>query len=78
MAIFMNWAMQIDTDMLDMAKFFTDFFADESCGKCSICREGTKRLQEILEDIMDGQGTKGHINFYKAPSPGLWSRADSL
>ncbi|MCK5010215.1 MAG: NADH-quinone oxidoreductase subunit F, partial [Deltaproteobacteria bacterium] len=57
--------MDEDTDMLDMAKFFTDFFADESCGKCSICREGTKRLQEILEDIMDGQGTKGHINLIK-------------
>jgi len=57
--------MDEDTDMLDMAKFFTDFFADESCGKCSICREGTKRLQEILGDIMDGQGTKGHINLIK-------------
>lgn len=57
--------MDEDTDMLDMAKFFTDFFADESCGKCSACREGTKRLQEILEGIMEGQGTKGHISLIK-------------
>jgi len=57
--------MDEDTDMLDMAKFFTDFFADESCGKCSTCREGTKRLQEILASIMEGQGTKEHISLIK-------------
>lgn len=57
--------MDEDTDMLDMAKFFTDFFADESCGKCSTCREGTKRLQEILESIMEGHGTKEHISLIK-------------
>ena len=57
--------MDEDIDMLDMAKFLTDFFADESCGKCSTCREGTKRLQEILECIMEGQGTKGHIGLIK-------------
>jgi len=57
--------MDEDTDMLDMAKFFTDFFADESCGKCSTCREGTKRLQEILASIMEGHGTKEHISLIK-------------
>ena len=57
--------MDEDIDMLDMAKFFTGFFADESCGKCSTCREGTRRLQEILEGIIEGQGTKEHINLIK-------------
>lgn len=57
--------MDEDADMLDMAKFLTDFFVDESCGKCSICREGAKRLREILEGIMEGQGTKGHISLIK-------------
>jgi NADH:ubiquinone oxidoreductase subunit F (NADH-binding) len=57
--------MDEDTDMLDMAKFFVDFFADESCGKCSTCREGCKRLQEILEGIMEGQGTGDHIKLIK-------------
>ena len=57
--------MDEDTDMLDMAKFFVDFFADESCGKCSTCREGCKRLQEILENIMEGQGTADHIKLIK-------------
>ena len=57
--------MDEDTDLLEMAKFFTDFFADESCGKCSICREGTKRLQQIITDVMEGQGTIEHIALVK-------------
>ncbi len=57
--------MDEDTDLLEMAKFFTDFFADESCGKCSICREGTRRLQQIITDVMEGQGTSEHIDLVK-------------
>lgn len=57
--------MDEDTDLLAMAKFFTDFFADESCGKCSTCREGTKRLQEIITDLMEGQGTREHLALVK-------------
>jgi NADH:ubiquinone oxidoreductase subunit F (NADH-binding)/(2Fe-2S) ferredoxin len=57
--------MDEDTDLLEMAKFFTDFFADESCGKCSICREGTRRLQQIITDVMEGQGTSEHIALVK-------------
>jgi NADH:ubiquinone oxidoreductase subunit F (NADH-binding)/(2Fe-2S) ferredoxin len=57
--------MDEDTDMLDMAKFFTDFFADESCGKCTSCREGIKQLQQLLSSIMEGQGVKGHISLIK-------------
>ncbi|MCX5898997.1 MAG: SLBB domain-containing protein [Proteobacteria bacterium] len=53
------------TDMLDMAKFLTDFFAEETCGKCSTCREGVKRLQEIIDSIMQGYGTKEHLNLVK-------------
>jgi len=57
--------MDEDTDMLDMAKFFTDFFADESCGKCTSCREGIKQLKQILEGIIDGQGTGEHLSLIK-------------
>jgi NADH:ubiquinone oxidoreductase subunit F (NADH-binding) len=57
--------MDEDTDLLEMAKFFTDFFAEESCGKCSSCREGTKRLQQIVADVMEGQGTGEHVSLVK-------------
>jgi NADH:ubiquinone oxidoreductase subunit F (NADH-binding) len=57
--------MDEDTDMVGVAKFLTDFFADESCGKCSSCREGCRRLQEIIGSIREGQGTKEHIALIK-------------
>jgi NADH-quinone oxidoreductase subunit F/NAD(P)H dehydrogenase (quinone)/NADP-reducing hydrogenase subunit HndC len=44
------------TCMVDMARFFMDFIQEESCGKCTPCREGTKRLLELLEKICDGRG----------------------
>jgi len=44
------------TCMVDMARFFLDFCQEESCGKCTPCREGTKRMLEILEKITHGQG----------------------
>ena len=44
------------TCMVDMARFFMDFIQDESCGKCTPCREGTRRLLEILVRISEGQG----------------------
>lgn len=46
-----------DTCMVDLAKFFLSFSVDESCGKCTPCRIGNKRLLEILERICDGKGT---------------------
>ena len=49
--------MDEDNCMVDMAKFFLDFTVEESCGKCSPCRIGTKRLSEILEKITSGHGT---------------------
>ena len=48
--------MDEDNCMVDMAKFFLDFTVEESCGKCSPCRIGTKRLYEILEKITSGNG----------------------
>jgi len=48
--------MDESTCMVDMARFFMDFIQDESCGKCTPCREGTKRLLELLEKICDGRG----------------------
>ena len=46
-----------DDCMVDIAKFFVKFSEDESCGKCTPCREGTKRMAEILDRITAGQGT---------------------
>ena len=49
--------MDEDNCMVDVAKFFLEFTVDESCGKCTPCRIGTKRLLEMLEKITNGQGT---------------------
>ncbi len=49
--------MDEDNCMVDIAKFFLEFTVDESCGKCTPCRIGTKRLHEILDKITNGQGT---------------------
>ena len=49
--------MDEDTCMVDVAKFYMEFICDESCGKCSPCRIGTKRMLEILTRITEGQGT---------------------
>jgi len=46
-----------DNCMVDIARFFLDFTVDESCGKCTPCREGTKRMLEILDKITQGKGT---------------------
>ena len=48
--------MDEDTCMVDIAKFFLEFTVDESCGKCTPCRIGTKRLLELLQKICDGKG----------------------
>ena len=54
--------MDEDTCMVDIAKFFLEFTVDESCGKCTPCRVGTKRLLEILTKITNGQGTLEDID----------------
>ncbi len=54
--------MDEDTCMVDMAKFFLEFTVDESCGKCTPCRVGIKRLLEILDKITEGKGTLEDID----------------
>ncbi len=49
--------MDEDTCMVDIARFFLDFTVDESCGKCTPCRIGTKRLLEYLDKIIEGKAT---------------------
>jgi len=54
--------MDESTCMVDIAKYFMNFLKDESCGKCTSCREGTKRMHEILTEITEGRGTMEHID----------------
>lgn len=53
--------MDEDTCMVDVAKYFLTFLEEESCGKCVPCREGLKRMREILTDIGEGRGKEGDI-----------------
>ena len=53
--------MDEDTCMVDVAKYFLSFLEDESCGKCTSCREGIKRMFEILTSITEGKGKEGDI-----------------
>ena len=53
--------MDESTCMVDIARFFLDFTGKESCGKCTFCRIGTKRMLEILNRITDGEGREGDI-----------------
>ena len=53
------------TCMVEVARFFMDFTQKESCGKCVPCREGTKRMLEILNRIVDGRGEDGDIELLK-------------
>jgi NADH:ubiquinone oxidoreductase subunit F (NADH-binding)/(2Fe-2S) ferredoxin/Pyruvate/2-oxoacid:ferredoxin oxidoreductase delta subunit len=53
--------MDESTCMVDVAKYFTNFLKDESCGKCTSCRDGTLRMYEILDRITKGEGKEGDI-----------------
>jgi NADH:ubiquinone oxidoreductase subunit F (NADH-binding)/(2Fe-2S) ferredoxin len=53
--------MDEDTCMVDIARFFMEFTQDESCGKCTPCRVGTRRILDILENICEGKGKDGDI-----------------
>lgn len=53
--------MDENTCMVDMARFFMEFIQDESCGKCTPCREGNRRILQILEKICNGAGEPGDI-----------------
>lgn len=48
--------------MVDVAKFFLEFTVEESCGKCTPCREGNKRMLEILTKITEGRGTLADLD----------------
>ena len=58
--------MDEDNCMVDIARFFLDFTVDESCGKCTPCRIGTRRMLEILERIVEGRGEEGDIEKLEA------------
>jgi len=53
--------MDEDSCMVEVARYFTDFLCDESCGKCLPCREGLRRMREILTDITEGRGQEGDL-----------------
>ncbi|MDR3568203.1 MAG: NADH-ubiquinone oxidoreductase-F iron-sulfur binding region domain-containing protein [Syntrophobacteraceae bacterium] len=54
--------MDEDTCMVDVAKYFTNFLADESCGKCVPCREGLRQMKRILKDITEGKGKPSDLD----------------
>ncbi|MHB8828995.1 MAG: NADH-ubiquinone oxidoreductase-F iron-sulfur binding region domain-containing protein, partial [Syntrophales bacterium] len=54
------------TCMVDLARYFTNFLASESCGKCVPCREGVQRMREILVDITEGKGREGDIELLES------------
>ena len=68
--------MDEDNCMVDIAKFFLEFTVDESCGKCTPCRVGTRRLLEILEKITSGKGTLADID--KLEELSKYIKANSL
>jgi NADH-quinone oxidoreductase subunit F len=57
--------------MVDVAKYFLAFLQEESCGKCVPCREGVRRMREILEDICTGKGTEGDIELLEKIATGV-------
>lgn len=54
-------ALDEDSCMVDIAKYFVSFCADESCGQCTPCREGLKAMERILTDITEGRGKEEHL-----------------
>jgi NADH-quinone oxidoreductase subunit F len=63
--------MDEDTCMVDIAKYFVNFLEGESCGKCLPCREGLKRMSQILTDITEGRGKEGDIELLERLSATL-------
>ncbi len=68
--------MDEDNCMVDIAKFFLEFTVDESCGKCSPCRIGTKRMMELLDKITEGKATLEDID--KLEQLALYIKQNSL
>lgn len=66
-----------DTDcMVDIARFFLSFTQDESCGKCTFCRVGTKRMLDILDNLTQGRGKPGDLE--KLEKLAEWTKKGSL
>jgi NADH-quinone oxidoreductase subunit F len=63
--------MDSHTCMVNMARFFLDFTAKESCGKCVHCRIGTKRMHEILTRITEGKGKEGDVELLQELCNGI-------
>jgi NADH-quinone oxidoreductase subunit F len=57
--------------MVDVAKYFLAFLQDESCGKCVPCREGVRRMRDILEDICAGKGKEGDVELLETMSQAI-------
>ena len=58
--------MDEDTCMIDVAKYFLNFLTDESCGKCTPCREGIRQMLKILTNISEGRGKEGDVDLLEA------------
>ena len=54
--------MDEDTCMVDVARYFLEFLCDESCGKCTPCREGLKHMAEIVVDVTEGRATMDQLS----------------
>ncbi|MEI6287017.1 MAG: NADH-quinone oxidoreductase subunit NuoF [Bacillota bacterium] len=67
--------MDEETCMVDLSKFFLSFTQAESCGKCTPCREGTKRMLEILTRITEGEGKEGDIELLEKLAKGIKATA---
>ena len=57
--------------MVNIAKYFTNFLVSESCGKCVPCREGIRRMRDILVDITEGKGQEGDVELLESISQGI-------
>jgi NADH:ubiquinone oxidoreductase subunit F (NADH-binding)/(2Fe-2S) ferredoxin len=67
--------MDEDTDMVKVARYFTDFFVQESCGKCVPCREGVCRMCAMLDEIIAGRGTAHDLSLLQEMSEPIISAA---
>jgi NADH:ubiquinone oxidoreductase subunit F (NADH-binding) len=57
--------------MVDVARYFLGFLESESCGKCVPCREGVRRMREILDDICSGRGREGDVGLLESMSQAI-------
>ena len=63
--------------MVDVARYFTNFLVSESCGKCVPCREGIRRMRDILVDITEGKGQEGDVELLEIDVQGASSTGPS-